>query len=318
MTKVLLHTDDPETALEVMTEAHPDLTPAVCDDYEGLAATLAQHEPEVVYTCRFSPAPFPREALLTTPSVRWISNAGSGVNHLAPWDPTRVTVTNSAGVAAEAMAEYALSCFLHFAMDRPGLMADQAARVWRPRNVAPLFGRTLLCIGLGKTGRRMAALGAALGMRALGVRASGSETENVERVWTPDRIAEPMAEADFILVCLPLTTETRDMIGDDALAAAKPGAVLVDLSRGGILNEAALIAALDDGRLSGAALDVFSEEPLPGESALWRRDDILVSPHCSGVFPGWETRSLRLFAENLSRWRRSEVLENVVAPEKGY
>ena len=318
MTRVLLHTDDPDTALEVVTEAHSDLTPAICEDYEGLEAALGAYEPEVVYSCRFSPAPFPRDALLAAPSVRWISNAGSGVNHLMPWDPARITVTNSAGVAAEAMAEYALSCFLHFAMDRPGLMADQAARVWRARNVAPLFGRTLLCVGLGKTGRRMATLGAALGMRVLGVRASGSATENVERVWAPDQMAVPIAAADFVLVCLPLTDATFGLIGPREFSAMKPGAVYVDISRGGVTDEAALIAALKAKRISGAALDVFGAEPLPADSPLWSSPRLLISPHCSGLYEGWERRSLAFFVENLTRWRKGEVLENVVAAEKGY
>lgn len=318
MTRVLIHTDATDETLDILTARLPDLIFAICDSYDGLPAALAAHQPEVVYTCRFSPAPFPREALVEAGSVRWISNAGSGVNHLAPWDPARVTVTNSAGVAADAMAEFALAAMLHFATGRPQLARDQAARRWETRMTRPMAGATLLCIGLGQTGRRMAALGKALGMQVLGVRAIAAPTGNVDRVFGPDQLKEAFADADYILVCLPLTDTSTGLLGPAAFAAVKPGAVFVDLSRGGIVDHNQLTAALDDGRLLGAALDVFPVEPLPKGDPLWQRENVLISPHCSGVYEGWEVRSVELFADNLHRWARGEPLKNVVDPAKGY
>lgn len=318
MTDVLIHTDAAAEAMEILSTRLPDLSYAICDSYSGLAGALADHRPEVVYTCRFSPAAFPREALMGADSLRWISNAGSGVNHLAPWEPARVTVTNSAGVAADAMAEFALAAMLHFATGRPQLARDQAARRWEARMTRPMAGATLLCVGLGQTGRRMAALGTALGMHVLGVRASAAPTENVDQVFAPDQAQDALAKADYIFVCLPLTAASQGLLGEAAFAAMKPDAVLVDLSRGGIVDHDQMIAALDDRRLAGAALDVFPAEPLPPDSPLWRRDDVLISPHCSGVYEGWEARSVEMFAENLVRWRAGEPLQNVVDPAKGY
>ena len=318
MTRVLIHTDGAQAALEILQHHHPTIRFGTCTSYEGLAGAVADLAPEVVYTCRFSPAPFPRAAILDAPSVQWVSNAGSGINHLSPWDTARVTVTNSAGVAADAMAEFALAAMLHFATGRPQLARDQAAREWHARATRPLAGATLLCVGLGPTGRRMAALGRALGMQVLGVRASGAEADGVDRVYRPEEIADALARADYVLVCLPLTPASRGLIGPVALAAIKPGAILVDLSRGGIVDHAALTAALDDGRLAGAALDVFPTEPLPADAPLWSREDVLISPHCSGVYAGWERRSVEMFSDNLRRWISGEPLQNVVDPERGY
>lgn len=318
MTRVLIHTDTAAEALAILSSRLPDLTYAICDSYEGLAEAVAANQPEVVYSCRFSPHPFPREALVEADSVRWISNAGSGVNHLTPWDPGRVTVTNSAGVAADAMAEFALAAMLHFATGRPQLARDQSARRWKARVTRPMAGATLLCVGLGQTGRRMAALGKALGMHVLGVRASAAQAENVDQVFAPDQLQDALAKADYIFACLPLTAASTGLMGRAAFAATKPGAILVDLSRGGIVDHDQMIAALDDGRLAGAALDVFPAEPLPPDNPLWRRDDILISPHCSGVYEGWEVRSVEMFADNLVRWCAGEPLQNVVDPAKGY
>lgn len=318
MTRVLIHTDTAEAALGILSNRLPDLSYAICDSYDGLAGAVAEHQPEIVYTCRFSPAAFPRDALLEAEGLRWISNAGSGVNHLAPWDPARITVTNSAGVAVDAMAEFSLAAMLHFATGRPQLARDQTARRWRARMTRPMAGATLLCVGLGQTGRRMAALGKALGMQVLGVRASAVRADNVDRVFAPDELPQALAEADYVFVCLPLTPSSQGLLGEAAFAALKPGAVLVDLSRGGIVDHDQMIAALDDGRLAGVALDVFPAEPLSSDDPLWRREDVLISPHCSGVYEGWEARSVEMFADNLERWLAGKPLQNVVDPVKGY
>lgn len=318
MTKVLLHTDDPDTALSVLARTHPDLGPSICTDYEGLAAAVAAEAPEIVYSCRFLPSDFPREALIGASSVRWVSNAGSGCNHLMPWDPEQVIVTNSAGVAAEAMANFALGAILYFALDVPGLVADQRARRWQVRSVRPLTGATLVVVGVGKTGQMAARQASAIGMRVRGVRANPQPTEGIECLFPPEALADALTGADYVLVCLPLTDRTRGMLDEAALARIGPGAVLVDLSRGGIVDHGAMVAALDDGRLRGAALDVFPTEPLPAESGLWARRDVLISPHCSGVCDGWEARSVEMFAENLTRWQAGWPLENIVDPTRGY
>ncbi|MEM9099727.1 MAG: D-2-hydroxyacid dehydrogenase [Pseudomonadota bacterium] len=318
MTRVLLHTNRPEAAIAVLAERHPDLAPEICADFESLPARLAETAPEVVYSSRFSSAPFPREALFAAPSVKWISNAGSGVNHLLPWDGEKVVVTNGAGVAAAAMAHFAIGMFLHHSLDIPRMQRDQAARHWPTRGVEPLEGKTLALIGVGKTGEETARIAKAMGMTVLGVRARPQPSAHVDEVFATDAMAEALGRADFILVCLPLLPTTLGLIDHVALAAVKPGAVLVDVSRGGILVPDALINALDQGQLSGAVLDVTDPEPLPLDSPLWAHPKILISPHCSGVYQGWERRAVEWFADNLTRWRQGEPLQNVVSPERGY
>jgi phosphoglycerate dehydrogenase-like enzyme len=157
-----------------------------------------------------------------------------------------------------------------------------------------------------------------MGMVTLGVRARLRPTDQVEEVYGADALAGLWGRADFIVCSVPLLPQTRGLVGTDAFAAMKSGAVLIDVSRGGVVDETALMAALDAGRLKGAALDVFATEPLPADHPLWGYDNVIITPHSSAVFDGWDTRSARMFAENLTRYRCGEPLTNVVSPERGY
>lgn len=315
---VVIHTNAADLGLEVLAVAHPDLEPVVCRDFAGLKECLANSKAEVVFTSNFLNEPFPQGVLFGTETVKWVQNSGSGINHLMPWDPEKVTVTNSAGVAAEAMAQYGIGMMLHYGLDVPGLQADQKTRTWASRRIGPLHGKTVLIVGLGKVGIEMARICSALGMRVLGVRAQPRPTENVEKVFAVDDLAHALPAADYIFLCLPLLPGSRGLFNREAFAAVKPGAVIVDVSRGGIIVPDSLLEALDQGRLKGAALDVTWREPLPTDDPLWARDDVLISPHCAGVYDGWERRSLEWFAENLRRWRRGEALHRVIDPERGY
>ena len=140
----------------------------------------------------------------------------------------------------------------------------------------------------------------------------------VATVFGVDRMADALGAADFVVVCVPLTDATRHLIDARAIAAMKPDAVLVDVSRGGVVDGAALIGALRSGHVGGAALDVFENEPLPPESPFWTLDNVIVTPHCSSVYDGWERRSAEMFCDNAERWVEGAPLENVVDPTRGY
>ena len=127
-----------------------------------------------------------------------------------------------------------------------------------------------------------------------------------------------LPRADFVAVCVPLIASTRGVIDERAFQAMKPGAILIDVSRGGVVRQAALINALDERRLAGAALDVFETEPLPADNPLWRMENVLISPHCSAVYDGWELKSMRMFCDNMDRWREGKPLVNIVDPVRGY
>ena len=317
--KLIIHYDRPELFLDILRHRHPAADISVCTDYASLPAMLAAQRPDVLFTIRFAGTPeFPRAAILEAPGVQWVSVGGSGTDHLAPWDPARITVTNAAGVAAEVMAQYVIGGILHFTLDLAGFARRQQAQEWSAGSVTSVEGRTLAILGLGKTGQAVAKLARAAGMRVVGIRAHPVPTEAVDLVAPMDRLYEILTVADFLAICLPLSAATRNLIDEAALAVLKPGAILVDVSRGGIVQQAALIEALQSGHLAGAVLDVFETEPLPQGNPLWTRPNVIVTPHCSSVYQGWERRAAEMFCDNLDRWQRGEALENVVDPNRGY
>jgi phosphoglycerate dehydrogenase-like enzyme len=317
---VIVNAEAPAALVDAVAQAHPDLTIHGCDSYTGLTDLLTQTGAEVVFTIKLGAGhPYPRAALVESRTLKWISVGGSGTDHLRPWNPDHLTVTNSAGVAADMMAEYALGAMLTFSLDLPGFRRKQQARQWDlGGKVEPIEGRTLLIVGLGKTGEAVARRAKSMGMTVLGVRARPKPTPHVDAVHGMEDLAQLWGRADFIVCAVPLLETTRGLIGADAFAAMKPSAALIDVSRGGVVDEAALLAALDAGRLKGAALDVFATEPLPPAHRLWDFENVIITPHCSSVYDGWDVKSVRMFADNLARYRAGEPLENIVDPQRGY
>ncbi|WP_406649592.1 D-2-hydroxyacid dehydrogenase [Aliisedimentitalea scapharcae] len=317
---VILHTSNPAPARDLLAARHPDLAIHTCDSYDALPAMIAETGAEVVYSVRFAGTPgYPRQALIDAPSVTWVSVGGSGIDHMNPWDPQALNVTNSAGVAADMMAQYALGGMLHFSLGLPAFRAAQERRGWiAAGQVEPIDDKTVLIVGLGKTGEAVAARCKAMGMTTLGVRARPKPTPNVDDVHGIDDLPALWGRADFIVTCVPLLDSTRGIVGADAFAAMKDTAVIVDVSRGGVIDEAALLDALDQGRIRGAALDVFSIEPLPADHALWGYDNVIITPHCSSVYEGWDLKSVEMFSDNLTRYRQGQPLTNIVSPARGY
>lgn len=312
--RVIIHAADPAPLIQSVLAEHPDAIVEGCDTYRALRALIETFSPDVVFTIRFAGTPdFPAEALLGPHGPAWISVGGSGVDHLGKWDPNKVTITNSAGVAAGMMAEYVMGGFLHFSLDIAGLEQDRQNRFWRSdRAMVPLKGKTLLIVGLGNTGQAIAARATAFGMHVIGTRAHPVDMDNVDEVHAASALANLWGRADFIAVCVPLLDSTKDLVSDAAFRAMKNGVVLADVSRGGVVDGKALSAALKNGSIGGAVLDVFEEEPLLENHPLWQHENVLISPHCSSVFDGWEQSSISMFSENLKRWRSGKELLNQV------
>jgi phosphoglycerate dehydrogenase-like enzyme len=317
---VILHTNQTAEALNIVAAAHPDLKLHGCDSHAALPGLIAKTRAEVVYSVRFADSqPFPRAALVADGPVRWVSVGGSGIDHLVPWDMGRVTVTNAAGVAADMMAEYVLGTYLSFTLNLTRFRTLQAERRWVPDgSVSPAIGGTVLILGLGKTGQAVARRMQAMGLTVLGVRARPRETPHCDEVHGIDALAALWPRADLVVTCVPLLDSTRGLVSRAAFAAMKGSAVVVDVSRGGVIDEAALISALGSGAIRGAALDVFATEPLPADNPLWALENVIITPHCSSVDAGWSARSVRMFADNLNRHRRGDTLENIVDPARGY
>ena len=317
--KIIVHYDRPELFLDHLEERFPEVEFICCRSYGELPEVLAARAPDAFHGIIFAGrADYPRAALLNTPSLSWISVGGSGTDHLAPWDPAALTVTNSAGVAASVMAQYVLASILSLGLGFPAFAAAQRDKRWIDGRVRPVSGGVAAVIGLGNTGRAVARSLDALGLRVVGVRANPAPTDHVDRVYGFECLHEALAEADFVVLCLPLTETTRHCIDAAAIAAMKPGAILVDVSRGGVVDGDALVAGLRSGHVAGAALDVFESEPLPPESPFWSLENVIITPHCSSVFEGWERRSAEMFGDNLARLLRGQPLDNIVDPARGY
>jgi phosphoglycerate dehydrogenase-like enzyme len=316
--RVLLHYDQPELFRDLIAERCPDAELHCCKSYTDLPRALAEFAPQILFCIKFENRAYPRDAVMACRSLQWVANGGAGVDHLMPWEPERLTVTNASGVASDTMAEYVIGGMLALSIGLPRLLRNKAARRWQFERVAGIAGRTVVIVGLGRTGRAVARLAKRLDMQVIGTRARPAATPDVDRVYPANRLHEALAAGDFVVISAPLLASTRHLVDAHAIDAMKRGAVLVDVSRGGIVDEAALIDGLESGQLGGAVLDVFEREPLPGDSPLWDLDDVIVTPHCSSVYDGWERRAAQMFCDNLERWRAGESLSNVVDPARGY
>jgi phosphoglycerate dehydrogenase-like enzyme len=246
-------------------------------------------------------------------NVRWIHALSAGVEFL-PFDLLRrrstIIVTNSRGLYADALGEFAIAAMLWFAKDLRRLVRNQAARTWERYTVERLSGKTAGIIGYGGIGRAIGARATALGMRVIGVgrrQAFGEPT-----------IEDAMAQSDYVVLSAPLTPRTFRFISRQRIALMKPSAVLINVGRGKTVDEEALVEALQHGRIRGAALDVFEQEPLPPEHPLWTLDNVLISPHTADRTSDSHTRAMQFFIENLRRFRAGEALENVVDTAEQY
>jgi len=316
---VVLHTDKPEESLSLFKEYHPDLEVHTCNTYEQLPSTIESTQSDVIYSVRFAGTPnYPRQSLLNSPSVKWVSVGGSGTDHLHPWNPDTLTVTNAAGVAADMMAEYVLGTVLSFRLNLRGFHSAQQQHQWTAGSVKPIEGSTVLIIGLGHTGQAVAKRCKSMGMKVIGTRARVQATEHVDEVHAMDALHTLLPQADVVVCCVPLLPSTEHLLSRKEFSVLKPTALLVDVSRGGVIDQSALIDALNQKKLEGAALDVFSTEPLPTDSPLWDMQNVIITPHCSSVYEGWALKSVALFADNMTRYVEGEPLNNIVDPVRGY
>lgn len=252
--------------------------------------------------------------------LRLFQMMGAGVDALlpAPDLPAGVQIANARGIHGPQMSEFALGMILALAKKLPRALEQSRDRLWKPYAVDTIEGRTLGILGLGAIGSAVAEKASALGMRVIGTQREPKATPHVERVFAGDGTRDVLRESDFVVVLLPLTPRTRGSLGAVELGWIRPSAYLVNLARGGIVDEDALAAALRAGRLAGAALDVFAEEPLPATSPLWSAPNTILTPHVSGLGPGYMDRLTEIFAENLQRIETGRPLRNEVDRARGY
>ena len=264
-------------------------------------------------------------AAASNPGLRWVQATAAGAGEqvraagLTSEELARVTVTSATGVHAVPLAEFCLFGLLAFAKSLPRLLADQRTRHWDHYPTSELGGRVLLIVGLGQIGEEVARLAGAFGMRTIGVNRSGvSHSPYVHEVRTTADLADLVPLADGVVISLPLTDETMGLLGAAAIKSMKHDAVLVNVGRGGVIDEAALIEALREHQIAGAVLDVYDTEPLPRDSPLWELPNALLSPHTAALSPRENERIVDLFMENVRRYLRGDELLSRVDPQSLY
>lgn len=285
---------------------------------------------EVVFLDELEPALPEIEALvhLGKEPIDWapadrlqlIQVGGAGVDGLLPATnlADSVIVTNASGSHEPEMAEFVIAAMFALAYRIPDYVEQQRTKVWKQRMPRALADSTLCVVGLGTIGQAVARRAEAIGMSVTGVRRSGEPVEGVDRVTTMDNRLEAIAGANVLVVVAPLTDETLGLIGEAELAALAPRATIVDVSRGGVSDIDAVVAALGSGHLSGAAMDVFEPEPLPASSPLWDVPNLLITPHAAGNSRTYVSRWAKTLADNLTALETGAPLQNVVDRSLGY
>jgi phosphoglycerate dehydrogenase-like enzyme len=263
------------------------------------------------------------EAVGGLPRLRWVHATSAGAGELVrkaglPAEALeRVAITTSSGVHAVPLAEFAILGLLAVAKELPRFASEQREKAWPEirRPLRELAGQTLFLVGLGDIGRETARLGKALGMRTVGFRRTkGPPPEHVDEVHGPQRLTELAGGADAMVVSLPLTDQTEGMIDRAVIEALPPSCIFVNVGRGAVVDEPALVDALREGRIAGAALDVFATEPLPADSPLWTLPNVLVTPHAVALSARENERITELFCDNLRRFLDGRPLRNRVEP----
>ncbi len=257
------------------------------------------------------------------PKVRWLHTASAGVDHvLTPAVKAKpgLTVTDSGPAFEIAISEFVLAWMLLVARRLPELMTHQREHRWESVVQQELYGQTVGIIGLGPIGQGVAARAKAFGMKTLGLRRTQAPVPNVDEVLTgPAGLSRLLAESDYVVIAAALTGETKALLGPAQIAQMKPAAWLINIARGALVDEPALIDALREKKIAGACLDVFAQEPLPQDSPLWDLPNVHIAPHNS---PGWTAglheRQKALFLENLRRFASGEPLQSVVDIARGY
>ncbi|HEV2444482.1 MAG TPA: D-2-hydroxyacid dehydrogenase [Candidatus Sulfopaludibacter sp.] len=320
-TTVLVLANPTEPQLAMLEELPPDTGIAVGDTAE--AFERAAEDATVIFNWSGSGALL-REVFAMCPRVRWVHSRSAGLDGVI--FPELVAhpavLTNATGVFSPPLGEFALGAILYFAKDFRRMVANQVAGRWEQFDITLISGQTAGIVGYGDIGRAVATRVRAMGMRVLAVKRHGPPLYNmdplVDRIYSPADRREMLALCDYVVAAAPLTEETRGMIGDAEFAAMKPDAVVINVGRGPVIDEAAMIRALTGRRIKGAALDVFDTEPLSEGHPFYKLDNLLLSPHCADHTPDWLDLAMRFFVEQFARYVKGEPLRNVVDKRLGY
>jgi len=296
------------------------LQPGVALSEDDIAkARAALRDVDVI----FGPNTVPAELVNAAENLKWFQVITAGVDRMVEEGLVgkRFVITKVTGMTSPAIAEYVIGTILMLAKGLHQSVRDQQEHKWSFRFTAELADKTVGIVGFGSIGRETARRARAFGMRVVGCRrraAGGERDEDCDALYAYTDLRRLLEESDFVVLAVPLTEETRHMIGPTELSWMKPTASLVNIARGPVVDQEALIAALRAGTIASAALDVFDPEPLPADSPLWDMPNVIVTPHISGAIEGYGHRAAEVFVRNLRHYVAGEPLENLVDPVLAY
>ena len=255
-------------------------------------------------------------------SVRWVHSRSAGLEDLLFPElvASDVVLTNGSGVFSASLGEFVLGAILFFSKDFRRMIRNQAAEIWEQFDVEEIAGQTVGIVGYGDIGRAVATRARAMGLRVMATKRHVPETTDplVERYFKPAAQRDMLALCDYVVVTAPLTEETRHMISDAEFSAMKPTAVIINVGRGPVIDEGAMLRSLRAKRIKGAALDVFEQEPLPPGHGFYMLENVLLSPHCADHTAEWKNDAMRFFLEQYARFESGEPLKNIVNKQRGY
>jgi phosphoglycerate dehydrogenase-like enzyme len=320
-TVLVLSADPADRDLKLLAQLPPETNIAVGNSVEAFERLAA--EATVILSWSLA-GQLLRDVFALCPNVRWVHSRSAGLDGVLFPElvESPVPLTNGRGVFSQSLGEFALGAILYFAKDFRRMIRNQEAGRWEPFDIVEIAGQTVGIVGFGDIGRAVATRVRAMGMRVLAVKRRGPSPGVVDplvhQIFPPAGLIEMLAQSDYVVVTTPLTDETRGMIGERELQAMKLDAVAINLGRGPVIDEAALVRALAEKRIKGAALDVFDTEPLPSGHAFYGLENVLLSPHCADHTPDWTEQGMRFFLAQFARWAEGKPLENVVEKGQGY
>lgn len=302
--------------LQKLREQFPHVEVVKCKKIEEADDAALQAEVLMAYISQLND-----EVLNRLPKLRWIQVFSAGVDHLAldQLEARGITLTNASGAHKIPMSEYAIGVMLQEVKHYISLYEQQKQSVWNQRlPFGELDGKTVSILGAGSIGQEIAKRAKVFGMHTIGVNRSGREADGIDQMYMQKDVDHALRQADFVILAAPLTKETYHWVNAEKLSQMKHDAVLINLGRGELIDEGALIDCLQEHAIKRAYLDVFQVEPLPVESPLWKLDNCVITPHISAISERYNERCLEIFIHNLQQYMNNEALTNIVEPSIGY
>jgi len=311
--KILVIHHEPERYFDDLCATFPKAHFFSARDDGEVAMQMAEIQPQIILSYRCDPVSTKAQTTaVQEPCVQWVQVAGAGYDHLGDLQQIACPVSNCAGVLSRFQAETVIGAMINLNFGFMRYQQQQQEQVYRKLSWRSLEGQKLLLIGLGHIGRAVARNARHFGMHVTAIRSRMQASPDADEVYTPERLQEQLPEADFVSLHLPYSDATHHYFDKSLLASMKESAYLINTARGNVVDEEALITALQNKSIAGAYLDVFNEEPLSQSSELWQLGNVLLSPHYCDAVEDWRERFAGFFADNLKRWLADKKLRNLV------